>query len=204
MKRFFSIAAALALTALPNLASAADWTLDAAHSSIKWSVDHMVISETTGQFNEFDVKILNFDGGDATKSKVVVTVKTASIDSDNEKRDEHLKSPDFFDVAQHPEAKFESTSIKKTGEGKYEVTGPFTLHGVTKTITFPVEFRGTVKDPWGNTKAGFKATMTLNRTDYGLTWSKTLETGGLVVGNDVDLTFNIEVQAAEGKKNMKK
>ncbi len=203
MKKFLSLAAALALTA-PSIASATDWTLDHSHSSIKWEVEHMVISETVGQFNEFDVKILNFDGDDASKSKVMVTINTASIDSDDEKRDEHLRAPDFFDTAKYPEATFESTSIKKTAEGKYDVTGPFTLHGVTKTITIPVEFRGTVKDPWGNTKAGFKAELNIDRTDYGLTWSKTMETGGLMVGNDVDLTFNIEVKAVEGKKNKKK
>ena len=203
MNKLMSITAALLLGAAPSLASAADWTLDAAHSSINWDVDHMVISETSGQFKTFDVKITNFDGGDASKAKVTVTVDTTSIDSDNEKRDEHLKGPDFFDTAKYPTATFESKSIKKVSDKKYEVTGDFTLHGVTKTITLPVEFRGTVKDPWGNTKAGFKASTTIDRTDYGLTWDKTLETGGLVVGHDVDLVFNIEVQQAAAEQPKK-
>ena len=177
---------------LSGTAAASDWDIDPTHSSISFTVDHMVISEVQGKFDQFSGTITGFDAADASKAKVSATIQTGSVNTSNKDRDDHLKSPDFFDAEKFPTATFTSTAIKKTGEGKYEITGDFTLHGVTKSITIPVKMKGPITDPWGNVRTGFEGTINLDRTAYGLTWSKTLETGGLVVGNDVALTLRVE------------
>ena len=152
----------------------------------------MVISETSGVFDEFGGTITNFDGDKAKKASVEVTIQTASFNSYNEDRDAHVKNPDFLDVEKFPTATFKSTKIKNTGDKTYDVTGDFTLHGVTKSITIPMTFKGTVNDPWGNTRAGFVGGTTIKRSDYGISYSKTLEAGGLVVGDEVRLDLRIE------------
>ena len=175
-----------------NLGLAADWTVDAAHSSIGWSVDHMMVSETEGNFKKFEGTVTGFDGDDASKAQVNVTIDVASIDSDNEDRDKHLRSEDFFAVEKFPTATFKSTKIEKKGKGKYMVTGDFTLRGVTKQVTIPMTFKGTSKDPWGNTRAGFSGDLTINRKDYGLIWNKDLDAGGVAVGDEVRLRLRVE------------
>lgn len=188
MKKLFSAAALLLAS---SAAFAQTWVMDQAHSKIGFSVSHMVISETEGSFNEFDATVTSskedFDGADVT-----FTAKTASIDTDNEKRDEHLKSADFFDAEKYPEITFKG-KLKKSGS-KYKLTGKFTMHGTTKEVSFDVKYNGTIKDPYGNTKAGFKLTGTVDRTEYGLKWSALTEAGGAVVGDEVEITCNIELQ----------
>jgi polyisoprenoid-binding protein YceI len=124
-------------------------------------------------------------------------VKAASIDTGVADRDKHLRTPDFFDVEKFPEISFKSKSIKATGKDSYNVTGTFTLHGVTKEITLPVSFLGTVKDPWGNQRAGFSAETTLNRKDYGIVWNKALDNGGALLGDDVKIAINLETVKAK-------
>lgn len=168
------------------------WNLDRSHSSIKFSVSHMVVSEADGKFGDFSVNVAS-DNEDFSDAKIDVTIKATSINTDDAKRDEHLRSADFFDVANHPTISFKSKSMKKTGKGTYKLSGDFTMRGVTKPITLDVKFGGTQKSPWGQTVAGFKITGTINRKDFGVSWSKMLDQGGAVVGDVVDLVANIEI-----------
>ena len=128
---------------------------------------------------------------------VVVTIQAASISTNEPKRDEHLKTPDFFDVANQPTITFKSTSVKPTGKDTYEVTGNLTLRGVTKQIALPVTFLGEGKDPWGNEKMGFELETTLNRKDYGISWNKTLDQGGLLLGDEVKVQISVEANKAK-------
>lgn len=172
-------------------ASGADkFVLDQVHSSIGFSVRHLVISKTKGSFHDATATVM-YDEKDITKSSVDVTIKIASIDTDNEDRDNHLKGPEFFDAEKFPDMTFKSKSIKKVKDG-YVATGDFTIRDVTKEIKLPFQIVGIVKDPWGNTKMGIEASITIDRQDYGLTWSKTIEAGGLVVGNDVNIELSLE------------
>jgi len=166
------------------------FVVDKAHTDIGFSVKHLVISSTKGNFGDFDGKIM-YDAEDVTKSSVEMTIKTASIDTDNEDRDKHLRSGDFFDVEKYPEITFKSKRIENRDDGMVAI-GDFTMHGVTKEIQLPFTITGVVKDPWGNTKMGVEAETKIDRTDYGLTWSKVLETGGLVVGNEVKIMISAE------------
>ena len=191
MKKFKTTTLAL-LVALGAFAQNKTWTTDHSHSSVNFSVDHMVISQVPGQFKDFTGTVTT-TGTDFNNAQVEFTIQAASIFTDDDKRDEHLKSADFFDAAKFPQITFKSTSFKKVDDKNYTLTGNLTMHGVTKTVTFKVKYNGTVKDPWGKTRAGFKLSSQLNRKDFGLTWNKALETGGLVVGEEVELTGNIEV-----------
>ncbi|WP_066313632.1 YceI family protein [Bacillus sp. FJAT-29814] len=170
------------------------WVLDPAHSSVDFSVRHMMIANVKGTFNNFNAEI-EADPADLTTANIAFSVETASVDTRNKDRDGHLVSADFFDVENHPTMTFKSTSIEKTDEGEYNVTGDLTLRGVTKQETFAVTFEGQGKDPWGNEKAGFSAAGTLNRSDYGLVWNAALETGGVLVGDKVKV--NLQIQAAK-------
>jgi len=168
------------------------WSIDPAHSSIQFSISHMVISEVTGNFKSFEGTILS-DKADFSGAKISFTLKVNSIDTDNEKRDQHLKGAEFFDAEQYPEITFKGKSLKKVSGNKYKLTGDFTMHGVTKTVELNVKYGGTIKDPWGNTKAGFKITGTINRYDFGLKYNSTLEAGRLMLGEEVELVCNIEL-----------
>jgi polyisoprenoid-binding protein YceI len=170
------------------------WVLDPAHSSVDFSVRHMMIANVKGTFQNFTAEI-EADPADLTTANIEFTVETASVDTRNKDRDGHLVSADFFDVENHPKMTFKATNIEKTDEGEYNVTGDLTLRGVTKQETFAVSFEGQGKDPWGNEKAGFSATGTLNRSDYGLVWNAALETGGVLVGDKVKI--NLQIQAAK-------
>ncbi len=144
-----------------------------------------------GKFRDFTGTI-NVDRVKPESSSVEFTIQVASIDTSEPKRDEHLKSPDFFDVAKQPTITFKSTSVKAAGKDVYEVTGQLTMRGVTKTITLPVAFLGEGKDPWGNEKAGFEVQATLNRKDYGIVWNKTLDQGGVLLGDEVKVQISVE------------
>jgi polyisoprenoid-binding protein YceI len=171
-------------------AVAADkYAIDGSHSSIGFGIRHMVISTVKGQFNKYE-GIIHVDK-DITKSSVEVTIETASANTQNEDRDEHLKSPDFFNVAEYPEITFKSDRIEKTKDGLVAV-GKLTMHGVTKEIKLPFEMTEVITDPWGNERFGIEATLKLNRKDYGLTWSKKMDNGGLVVGDEVKIEILLE------------
>jgi polyisoprenoid-binding protein YceI len=165
------------------------WTVDKAHSKVGFNVTHMAISEVEGKFNEFEGSVVakseDFNGAD-----VEFTAKAASVDTDNERRDTHLKSPDFFDAEKFPELKFKGTLVKDGG--KYKLQGDFTMHGVTKKVDFDVTYGGTINHPRG-TKAGFKLTGKINRKDWGLTWANKVPTGEMVVSDEVELIVKVEL-----------
>ncbi|MFY0544272.1 YceI family protein [Brevibacillus sp. H7] len=167
------------------------WSVDATHSSIDFSIRHMMIAKVKGTFHAFDAHI-EADPADLTTADVQFSVDLSSIDTRNADRDAHLRSADFFDVEQHPKMTFQSTKITKTGDGEYDVTGNLTIRGVTRPETFSVSFEGAGKDPWGNEKVGFSGQGSINRSDYGLTWNAALETGGVLVGDEVKVSIEIE------------
>lgn len=179
--------------AVPSMAHAETWAIDGAHSNIGFKVRHMMVSWTRGNFGTAEGTV-TIDGKDLKTLKVDVTIDTSSIDTDNEKRDEHLKSADFFDVETFPTMTFKSTKVKPQKGGTFDLVGDLTLHGVTKSVTLKADgFVDAMTDPWGNVKTGTSASVTINRADFGLTWNKALETGGLVVGEDVHIQLDIEL-----------
>lgn len=189
----FVVLSATVLLALPALA--ADWNLDASHSSVGFKVKHMAISKVKGSFGEFSGTVTGEPGKPETFA-AEITIQLASVDTGNEKRDDHLRNPDFFDVEKHPTMMFRSTGVTMDGDEGI-LMGELTLHGVTKLVELELEYRGQIDDPWGNTRAGFSAEGRIDRREFGLTWSKALETGGLVVGNDVDIELEIELVLAK-------
>ena len=170
---------------------AASWKLDKAHSQVTFSVAHLVISEVTGVFKDFDVT-LTADEADFSDVKVEATIKTSSIDTGNQNRDKHLRSDDFLDVEKFPEMKFKSNEIEKTGDDTYKIKGDLTIRDVTKSVVLDTKFKGSIKGMGGNVTAAFKATTTIDRFDFGTKWNKTIETGGLVAGKDVEITLLLE------------
>ncbi len=169
------------------------WKLDPAHSVAEFKVKHMMISNVKGQFRSLSGS-LAWDAGDITKSTVEAKIEAASIHTNDAQRDGHLKSADFFDVEKYPELSFYSTSVKRTGEDELSVTGELTLHGVTRPVTFQVEGpTAPAKDPWGNLRIGLSAVTKINRKDFGLTWNAALETGGILVGEEVTITLDVQL-----------
>ncbi|HMU74388.1 MAG TPA: YceI family protein [Elusimicrobiota bacterium] len=185
-----SLLFAVALATLGSLRAADTYTIDNAHSSVGFAVKHLMVTTTKGQFKDYTGTI-QYDAKDISKSSVKVTIKTASINTDNNDRDNHLRSPDFFDATKNPDITFESTKIVKQGLG-YEAAGKLTIKGVTKDVKIPFTINGPVKDPWGNTRIGVEGGLTINRQDFGVSWSKTLDNGNLVVANDVKIDLVIE------------
>jgi len=177
--------------------TATTWTLDKSHSSINFSVRHLMVSKVRGQFHDWDGTLV-LDDADLTRSSVEVTIQAASIDTREPKRDDHLRSADFFDVAQFPTLTFKSTKIDRKGD-ELAVHGDLTIHGVTKPIVLSVETTETVKDPWGGTRTGFSAKASLSRKEFGLHWNAALETGGFVVGDKIELDLEIEAIKAASK-----
>jgi polyisoprenoid-binding protein YceI len=193
---FIVSAGFLTLAAAASTGVAADaYTIDGNHSSIGFTVKHMVVTKVKGGFDEFAGTIL-YDEKDITKSSVSVTIKTASVDTNTPKRDDDLRSPNFFDATKYPEITFTSRRVEKSGDG-YTAVGDLTMHGVTKEIIIPFTIAGTVTDPMGNTRIGLSAHTSLNRQDYGISWSKKLDNGGLVAGDEVEIS--IEVEAVKAK-----
>lgn len=191
MKKISLLTFAL-ITSVVIFAQTTKWAFDPAHSNIQFNISHLVISEVTGNFKSYEGTVLS-DKADFSDAKINFTIKVNSIDTDNEKRDQHLTGPDFFNAEKYPEITFKGKSLKKVSGNKYKLTGSLTMLGVTKTIELDVKYGGTVKDPWGNTKAGFKITGTINRYDFGLKYNSTLEAGGLMLGEEVELVCNIEL-----------
>lgn len=179
-------------TSTATTASTITWKLDPAHSSVEFKIKHMMISNVKGSFN-IASGTLTENTADPTKSAVEATVDIATISTGDPARDTHLKSADFFDAEKYPQMTFKSTRIEKKGSDSYSVTGDITMHGVTKPITFAVEGPSAPgKDPWGNTRIGLSATTKINRKDFGLTWNAALETGGILVGEDVQITLDVQ------------
>ncbi|SEQ55930.1 YceI family protein [Piscibacillus halophilus] len=171
--------------------------LDKVHSAVHFSVKHMMVSKAKGEFQDFNVE-LNGDVNNLEDASVKVVIDVASIETNNEDRNGHLKSGDFFDVENHPNIVFESKSVKKLSESEYEVTGDLTIKGVTNQETFKVHHNGVAKDPMaGNMVAGFDVEGQLNREDYGLTWNAALETGGVLIGKEVNLNASFELVIEE-------
>jgi len=167
------------------------WLLDNVHTGVKFTVTHLVISEVEGRFKAFSGSMTS-SKPDFTDAQIEFSVDVNSISTDNEMRDKHLKSDDFFNAEKFPEMTFKSISFKKMAPKAYELSGNLTIRDVTRKVRFLVTYGGTVKDPYGNTKAGFKATATINRLDFGLKWNTLTEAGGTVVGSDVNIILNAE------------
>lgn len=167
-----------------------DWTIDPAHSEIGFSVRHAMITTVRGRFTEYEGR-LHLDGADPAKSAAEVSIKVASIDTNQAQRDEHLRTGDFFDVANHPEITFRSTAAEILGDNAYRLTGDLTVKDVTKPVTIDFTFNGAAKDAYGNERVGFEGAVTVNRTDWGLTYNAALETGGVLISEKAKLTFDI-------------
>ncbi len=181
-----------AVLSLAAAATAATYDLDPAHSGATFKVRHMMISNVQGKFTGLKGTV-EFDPAKPSATTIEATIHAATVDTGEPKRDEHLKSPDFFDVAKYPTLSFKSKSVTKAGDNKYKVAGDLTIHGVTKRVVLDVETTPEMKDPWGNNRFGASATTRVNRTDFGLTWNKALETGGVLVGDDIAITLELEM-----------
>ena len=186
----------LSLALLAGAVQAETYTVDKAHSEVLFSVRHMGVSKVTGRFNEF-TGVVNGDPAKAQEASVEFTIKATSIDTNDAGRDKHLRSADFFDVEKFPEITFKSSKVTAKGQNQYDVTGTLTMHGVAKEVTLPVTLAGPVKDPRGNEKVGFEATAKLNRKDYGISWNRALDAGGVVVSDEVQVTINLEAAKAK-------
>ncbi len=171
------------------------YTFDLSHSAVGFHVRHLMISKVHGRFTAWG-GTLEIDEADLAKSKVAVEIDAASVDTKELKRDEHLRSADFFDAEKFPKLTFASTKVEKVDDENLKVTGDLTIHGVTRSVVLAVERGGEVKDPWGGTRAGFSAKTTISRKDYGLTWNALLEAGGVAVGDKIEITLEIEAVLA--------
>ena len=188
-KMFILIAAILTMTV--GVIAQTTWTVDNVHSNVKFSVSHLIISEVEGSFKVYSGTLLS-QKPDFTDADVDFTVDVTSINTDNEMRDKHLKADDFFNAEKYPKMIFKGASWKKVDDRNSVLEGDLTIRGMTNRVTFTVVYGGTIRDPWGNTKAGFKATTVINRFDYGLKWNMLTEAGGATVGKDVSITLNLE------------
>lgn len=188
MKKFFLIAL---LALIPSLMIGAEWKLDKNHSKIHFTIQHMVIAEVMGVFREFDITIQS-SKDDFSDMRVEAVIKTNSIDTHVERRDNHLRSDDFFNAEKFPEIRFSSTSVEKSGDKNYKIHGNLTLRDVTKPVTFDAVLNGIIKTEVAS-RAGWRATLTINRFDYGLKWNNVLETGGLVAGELVKIVVDVEI-----------
>jgi polyisoprenoid-binding protein YceI len=167
-----------------------DWQLDPVHTSVEFVARHLMVSKVRGKFTEVAGSIHVAE--DPTESWVEVRIDPASVETGDEQRDEHLRSPDFFDVERYPEIRFRSTKVEGSSPGRFLVRGDLTVHGVTRPVMLDVEYHGWTPDPWGGRRAGFSASTEVDREDFGLTWNIAIETGGFVVGKKARLEFEIE------------
>lgn len=181
-----------ALLAAPA-AHAAPYAIDAAHTNVGFKVKHMMVSWVRGEFRDARGTV-DWDPAKPEALRIEVTVPVGTVDTDEPKRDEHLRSADFFDVATYPEMTFKSSKVTKNKDGTLAVAGDLTIRGKTKPVTFQVEGLGApIADPWGNHKVGASATATINRQDFGVQWNKSLDAGGVVVGDEVQITLDVEL-----------
>ena len=191
--RVRTILSAVLCLAAPGLLHAAPWEFDPDHTGVHFKVRHLVISSVRGEFEKVSGKIV-YDEANVTKSTADITIDAASINTRVAKRDEDLRSPNFLDVAKYPRITFKSKRVEKTGDGTLKMTGDLTIHGVTKEVVLNVEGpTPAIKDPWGNFRVGGQATTKISRKDFGMVWNATLETGGLAVGDEVEITIDVEI-----------
>ena len=191
MNKFILMSVMVLLIAFSSTAQTS-WEADPAHSNINFTITHLVIAEVTGKFNDFSCTVQT-KGDDFNGAQVEVGIKTASVFTNNEKRDNHLRSADFFDVEKFPLISFKSTAFEKSAENTYKISGVLTVHGISKPVVLEAKLKGLIKDPWGNSRAGFKATTALDRYEYDLKWNTALEGGGLLVGKEVSIEINLEL-----------
>ncbi len=176
---------------LASAALAADrYEIDPVHTRIGFTARHLMINSVAGRFMDFTGSIL-YDEQDITKSAVSVKIQTASVNTENKMRDDDLRSPNFFDAAKYPEITFQSSRIEKQGDG-YVCVGTLAMHGVSKEVAIPFTILGKIKDPWGNTRIGLESGLKIDRRDWGLTYSKTMDSGGLIVGDEIKIELNVE------------
>jgi polyisoprenoid-binding protein YceI len=194
MKKSFVLAVAVLLSAVSFAQT--NWNLDNTHSNVRFTVPHLVISEVEGSFKKFN-GVITSSKPDFTDAAINFNIDVNSINTDNDMRDKHLKGDDFFNAEQFPNMTFKSTSFKKVSGNKYALLGNLTIRNVTKPVKFNVTYGGTAKDGYGNTKAGFKATTTINRFDYNLKWNALTEAGGATVGKDI--AIDLKLQFAQAK-----
>ena len=168
------------------------WTLDPVHSELTFKVRHLMISNVKGEFTDFDVDMIA-QGDDLAEARILVNIDASSISTNNKDRDDHLKSEDFFDVNHHPKLTFQSSSIENKGNNNFNLKGTLSIRGVEKEVTLDMEFGGVMKDPYGNEKAGFSVNGKIDRKDFGLNWNATLEAGGVMVGNEIKLSAEVQL-----------
>jgi len=168
------------------------WALDPTHSEVGFKVKHMMFTNVSGKFNNYDVTVSNEDD-DFSTSNIEFSADINSIDTNNVDRDNHLKSADFFDGDNFPKMTFKSTSVEKKSDNDFSISGDLTIKNITKAVTLNAEYSGLMKDPWGNTKAGLSIETKINRKDFGLTWNAALETGGVLVGEDVRIIAEVQI-----------
>ena len=195
-KAFWTVVLAAA-TALPGGSLAATWKVDPAHTSVLFHVRHL-FTEVTGRFQKFDGTIV-LDEENPGNTRVEGTIEAASIDTNNEKRDRHLRSADFFDVEKYPQVEFATTKVTDVDREKKtaKIHGTLSMHGVEKPVVLDAKYLGRAKDPWGNERAGFRAETTVDRKEFGLNWNEALEAGGFLVGDEVRIELNVEGMLAE-------
>ena len=182
--------ATLLVAGLPQSSQAEKWKVDSAHTTVGFSVSHLFTS-VQGRFDQFEGTIV-FDPANPEATVVRGTVEAASINTNNDKRDKHLRSGDFFNAKKFPKLRFESTKVTVTEGRNGKIAGNLTIHGVTRAVVLDVKFLGSGKDPWGNVRAGFRAELTIDRRDYGLNWNELLETGGFLVGDEIEIRIDVE------------
>ena len=188
-----AIFAAILSLAVPGIARSAPWEFDPVHTFVHFKVRHLMVSHARGTFEKLSGKI-TYDESDITRSTAEITIDAASINTRDAKRDSDLRNPDFLNVAKYPAITFRSKKVEKSGDGRLAMTGDLTIKGVTKEVVLAVEGpTKPAKDPYGNERVGGSATTRINRRDFGLTWNMPLETGGVLVGDDVDITIDIEI-----------
>jgi polyisoprenoid-binding protein YceI len=198
MRRRIILAAAVLCLVAPGLLLAAPWEFDPPHTGIQFKVRHLMVSSVRGDFEKVSGKIV-YDEADVTKSTADITIDAASINTRVAKRDEHLRSPDFLDAAKYPAISFTSKRVEKTGTGTLKMTGDLTIRGVTKEVVLTVEGpTPPIKDLQGNARVGGQATAKISRKDFGLVWNKALETGGVAVGDEVEITIDVEIYRKPG------
>lgn len=188
MKKIFFLLTILTIT----VTAQNKWVIDRSHSYVNFSVSHMVISDVTGTFNDF-ITVVNAAKDDFSDATISVAIKAKSVDTGNEKRDNHLRSKDFFNTDKDSIMTFTSKSIQKLSDTDYKITGDLTMRGVTKQVVLNTKYKGRATNPWGQTIAAFKGNTVINRKDFGLEWNKALEAGGFLVGDNVEITIAVEL-----------
>lgn len=182
----------MATTQEPLVPTIVQWRIDPAHNHVEFAVKHLMISTVKGRFKEIDGTVRE-DTADLTRSSVELSIKAASIDTADAQRDAHLRSPDFLDAEQFPYLTFRSTRIERSGSGRLKIPGDLTIRGVTNSVVLDAKEEGRGKDPWGGERAGYSATTTIKRSNWGLNWNQALELGGWVVGDEVKITIEVEL-----------